>query len=445
MSNEQKRDLLSNTEPSDSEDETSQNNGVSSSGPGPEQPKSLPAFLTRAPANDMTLEVDRPASDRFQSFKTRTIYTILLLCMFFTTIKLGHLYCGILVVLLSSAIFREIISLKRNVEKDNKLPYFYALRWFWFWLTMFYLLRHALAPQLEMLSASYSPILTPLLQYHSFISYSFACAGLIAFVLSLRRFTLKYQFTQLAWTMMTLTIVVAQTIGHIANIYQGMIWFLLPTSLVIINDITAYLFGFFFGKRRLIKLSPKKTWEGWLGGSICTVLWGIGFASWTIGRPWWTCPASRVEAASACEVRLRDLAMTHTWQLHSALPTITITSLEGHALVLSIFASIVAPFGGFFASGFKRAFKIKDFGDSIPGHGGVTDRFDCQVIMGMFTYIYVLTYVAGGSGRVEAAASVVLALNEAERFELWRRLSNAGVEVMRGNAARVAWGHGGEL
>jgi phosphatidate cytidylyltransferase len=44
-----------------------------------------------------------------------------------------------------------------------------------------------------------------------------------------------------------------------------------------------------------------------------------------------------------------------------------------------LFASIIAPFGGFFASGFKRAFKIKDFGDSIPGHGGITDRMDCQV------------------------------------------------------------------
>ena len=44
-----------------------------------------------------------------------------------------------------------------------------------------------------------------------------------------------------------------------------------------------------------------------------------------------------------------------------------------------MFASFIAPFGGFFASGFKRGFKIKDFGDSIPGHGGVTDRFDCQV------------------------------------------------------------------
>lgn len=55
--------------------------------------------------------------------------------------------------------------------------------------------------------------------------------------------------------------------------------------------------------------------------------------------------------------------------------------LQLHAVVMAMFASIIAPFGGFFASGFKRGFKIKDFGDSIPGHGGMTDRMDCQVIV----------------------------------------------------------------
>lgn len=57
---------------------------------------------------------------------------------------------------------------------------------------------------------------------------------------------------------------------------------------------------------------------------------------------------------------------------------------------MAIFASLVAPFGGFFASGFKRAFNIKDFGASIPGHGGLTDRMDCQFLMGLFTYVYAL-------------------------------------------------------
>lgn len=45
--------------------------------------------------------------------------------------------------------------------------------------------------------------------------------------------------------------------------------------LIIINDIFAYLFGYFFGKHQLIALSPKKTWEGYIGGAISTCLFSI--------------------------------------------------------------------------------------------------------------------------------------------------------------------------
>ena len=47
-----------------------------------------------------------------------------------------------------------------------------------------------------------------------------------------------------------------------------MIWFIFPVSLIICNDIMAYMFGFFFGRTPLTKLSPKKTWEGLIGGFI---------------------------------------------------------------------------------------------------------------------------------------------------------------------------------
>ena len=43
--------------------------------------------------------------------------------------------------------------------------------------------------------------------------------------------------------------------------------------MIICNDIWAYLFGFFFGKTPLIKLSPKKTWEGYIGGGFATLVY----------------------------------------------------------------------------------------------------------------------------------------------------------------------------
>jgi len=51
--------------------------------------------------------------------------------------------------------------------------------------------------------------------------------------------------------------------------------FIVPVSMIVINDVMAYMFGFFFGRTPLIKLSPKKTWEGFIGGGICTVILGL--------------------------------------------------------------------------------------------------------------------------------------------------------------------------
>lgn len=106
-----------------------------------------------------------------------------------------------------------------------------------------------------------------------------------------------------------------------------------------------------------------------------------------------------------------DLCVSLIFLLFLQFPwrEIQILPVQWHSICLGLFASVIAPFGGFFASGFKRAFKIKvnlldlflslpsitfsswkglqpffsfisqDFGDSIPGHGGITDRMDCQV------------------------------------------------------------------
>lgn len=51
-----------------------------------------------------------------------------------------------------------------------------------------------------------------------------------------------------------------------------MIWFWVPISLVIVNDVAAYVCGMLFGRHQLIKLSPKKTVEGFVGALIVTMI-----------------------------------------------------------------------------------------------------------------------------------------------------------------------------
>mmetsp|Transcript_13661 Transcript_13661/g.2005 ORF Transcript_13661/g.2005 Transcript_13661/m.2005 type:complete len:84 (+) Transcript_13661:239-490(+) len=80
-------------------------------------------------------------------------------------------------------------------------------------------------------------------------------------------------------------------------------------------------------------------------------------------------------------------------------------------MLMSLFASLIAPFGGFFASGIKRALKIKDFGDVIPGHGGLIDRFDCQLIMAMFAYVYIHSIILTPNTTVGSFSTFINNLN----------------------------------
>ena len=69
-----------------------------------------------------------------------------------------------------------------------------------------------------------------------------------------------------------------------------MIWFLFPVSLIICNDIMAYMFGFFYGRTPLTKLSPKKTWEGFIGGGISTLIFGFILAGILSSYQFFVCP-----------------------------------------------------------------------------------------------------------------------------------------------------------
>ena len=93
--------------------------------------------------------------------------------------------------------------------------------------------------------------------------------------MSLKQGFLKYQFRLFGWIVIATLICASPAWLMCFNVYDGLFYFLVPAMLIVINDIFAYLFGYFLGKHQLIALSPKKTWEGYIGGAVSTCLFSI--------------------------------------------------------------------------------------------------------------------------------------------------------------------------
>ena len=117
-----------------------------------------------------------------------------------------------------------------------------------------------------------------------------------------------------------------------------------------INDTMAYLVGSFIGKTPFSKISPKKTWEGTIGGIIlCMVV--ITLAGYFI-----------------------PVAKTVHWQ---------------HWLYLAAICAVFGTAGDLLESKLKRVAGIKDSGNMMPGHGGFLDRFDSLLVATPFVWLYV--------------------------------------------------------
>lgn len=350
------------------------------------------------------LEVERPVAERLGTFRVRALWTFILVISFLVILAAGHFYTSLLVLILTILVYREVIALKRNIEKDKKLPLFFVLRWYWFLLTIYGTSYMWILPLADGLGLPRYYWLRILVSHHLIITYSCALLGLVLFIMSLRRFSLRYQFSQFALLLLTCLFVVGQAMFQIINIYDGLIWFFISSSAVIVNDVSAYVFGIFFGRTRLINLSPKKTVEGFLGASATTIVWTVAVSAFLLNYQVFVCPQPEVTFrpfAMWRELRCDPhpafkpyaFELPHIIASLTGLQSVVLRSAWIHCFVLGVFAAFFAPFGGFFASALKRALRVKDFGASIPGHGGITDRFDCQLIMGMFTFLYVRTFV----------------------------------------------------
>jgi len=349
-------------------------------------------------------------SPKMRSYTIRFIFTWLMIGGFCLVCWAGPLPLMLLTLAVQVKCFSEIINIGYAVYRVHPgLPWFRSLSWYFLITSNYFFYGEALVGYFNVL-VSRANFLTFLVRYHRFISFSMYCIGFVWFVLSLVKRYYMRQFSLFAWTHVALLIVVTQSYLIIQNLFEGLIYFILPIMMVVINDIMAYMFGFFLGRTPLIKLSPKKTWEGYLGGGIATVFMSMALAHFMCGSTALVCPIEFNESLGqmthyACEPA--GIFLPQEYDLPEFLKgvasmlkmkdTIMMEPFLIHVFFMSIFASVIGPFGGFFASGFKRAFKIKDFGNIIPGHGGILDRFDCQFLMATFVNVYMSSFIKSAS------------------------------------------------
>jgi len=152
------------------------------------------------------------------------------------------------------------------------------------------------------------------------------------------------------------------------------------------TDTFAYMIGMRFGKRQLApSISPKKSWEGAIGGTLFATLIASGYALFY----------GQIFPVSTTLGRFFNRDGLHTIFDTIISTEMSMTSLTIIVILLTFSASIISQFGDLFASKLKRHYEIKDFGHIFPGHGGIMDRFDSIMMVALYmsSIIYGLTLV----------------------------------------------------
>ena len=320
-------------------------------------------------------------------------------------IRMGHFWVIFGGILVQCECFREMVNVR--YKEGKVMPLFRTLQWSWFIVAMLHTHGETFC---DWSSNSENGVLRRLgecnrLKFLIFLGY---CVVLMTTVITFKKNILQFQFEQLMWTLLTICLVVFQFGFFVSNVMHGLFWWAYPALLVITNDVTAYFCGMTFGKkfikREFYSLSKSKTWEGFIGAGIFTVIIAVflpNILMW-FGDKWFCCPlpydkltASPFPEPLTCD--LQPIFLPKEYQLPFPLSiigsffgyeTITILPIQLHGIVYALFASVVAPFGGFLASAIKRNFGFKDFESIIPGHGGIMDRMDCQLVVVAFTFLH---------------------------------------------------------
>jgi phosphatidate cytidylyltransferase len=209
----------------------------------------------------------------------------------------GHGWVCLNVFLAQVEIFREMVNVRYH-NREKEVAWFRSVQWAWFCVAVIYFYG---GPLIKVITLSNDVDWQYYERQHRQIAFCVYAAVFVATVLVFKKGEYRYQMNQLAWTLLTIIMVVAQMQSVILNAFRGLIWFVVPTMLVVINDSMAYFAGFSMGKKIIdhekypfLKLSPNKTWEGFIGGGVATVFVGYYLPTLFMGHEWFVCPPKEI-------------------------------------------------------------------------------------------------------------------------------------------------------
>lgn len=321
-----------------------------------------------APQSPETSEVTRVMKTNL--FK-RAFLTLVMISVFLWICLNNKIYSFVLIFMLTVFIIKEIVGISKRSERPFHLSNSIVVG---FVVSIYSYLVFPIVSKIYP-----SDVSTYVLRNLPFVCFYSYVLTFMFFVASLRKGKLKSQLGLFALVHLSTYTLAAVARCAMSNLNKGRFWFVFPALLVISNDVSAYIVGKSIGKRPIYKLSPKKTLEGFIGAFVFTT-----FTGFILGYVYVNHRFLDDKPLPKLQKYIKFGIFTFKFQVQN---------IYIHVLPFIFVASFIAPFSGFLASALKRAYKKKDFGETIPGHGGIADRMDCQALVIIFTSMYITSFL----------------------------------------------------
>lgn len=263
--------------------------------------------------------------------KKRVVSAFIMFLIIIPILILGGIPYSLMIGLVSLIAYKEMIDLRKN--KNNDYPNIVKL----FGLISILYLIYSNFEKYGLLFG---------------LSYKILCGIILFLCLPTLFFKEKYKIED-AFHLLATVLFLGLGFNLLISVYNyGIKYFILLIMITILTDTFALFGGKLIGKHNFTSISPNKTIEGCIIGSLVSTF--------------------------VCTVYYLNVINN-------------VTSIFQIILII-LFLSVVGQCGDLFFSAIKREFNKKDFSNLIPGHGGVLDRLD-SIIFVLFAFVFIISYL----------------------------------------------------